>query len=93
MNVEKVGIKGIWPKMNLIQELFASWSFKVLAFSRLIKAMFFEGEAKRFSVKMKGVKRGVNIFENVFHMSFLVQCGCDPQSKNRFTYWRVLLLI
>ena len=30
---------------------------------------------------MKGAKGRVNLFENVFHVSFTVQCGSDPQTK------------
>ena len=30
---------------------------------------------------MEGAKGRVNFFENMFHTSFPVQCGFDPQSK------------
>ena len=43
--------------------------------------LFFEGEEKGFSVNIKGTEGRVNLFENMFHMSFPIQCECDPQSK------------
>ena len=42
--------------------------------------LLFEGEGKEFSVKMKGAKGRVNLFENVFHVSLPVQCTSDPQT-------------
>ena len=43
--------------------------------------MFFKEEGKGFSVEIKGTKRRVNHFTNMFDMSFPVKAGSDPHSK------------
>ena len=43
--------------------------------------MFFKEEGKEFSVEIKGAKRRVNVFKNVFDVDFPVKGRSDPQSK------------
>ena len=81
--------------MNLMQELWASWSCKVRVLSRSMKCiievrkdkrqdeLFFKGEREGFSVKMKGAKGALQFNVGVIQNSRFLK---------RFTYWRGLLL-